>query len=192
MAPFLTVDCFVCVAESVFAGFGRGRKCLATSARHARMPRRRERCVHCGSRHVEYAYRRVAACLREGFKRGSLRIKLAVFFGALPIALECVERLMRFRIRLPAAAREKIGALVFDEPRHIGWRISKNESDFVGEPRFALRRFELLSGKCRLRSALANMVRPVVVMLSRGAAWNEPLWFRCWFDVRVGRRTRGA
>lgn len=119
--------------------------------------RRRERCLHCGSRHVEYAYRRVAAYLREDFKWGSLRIKLAVFFGALPIALECVERLMRFRIRLPAAAREKIGALVFDEPRHIGWRISKNESDFVGEPRFALRRFELLSGKCRLRSALANM-----------------------------------
>lgn len=116
-----------------------------------------------------------------------MRVKSLKFLCATAIALECFEGTLRFRIRFPPAAGEIPCAFLGDESRHIGWRVAKNEPNFVGELGFALRRFELLSGKCRLRSALANMVRPMVVMLSRGAAGNESLRFGlgCGFAIRL-------
>ena len=135
------------------------------------------RRLHCGSRHIEYAYRGAASDVGEGFEGRPLRVKSLKFFRTTAIALKCIEGTLRFRIRFPPAAGEIPCAFLGDESRHIGWRVAKNEPDFVRECRFALRGFEFFSRKRGFCSALANVIRTMVVAVARGAARNESLGF---------------
>ena len=137
----------------------------------------RPRRLHRGSRHIEYAYRSAASGIGEGFKGRSLRVKRLEFFRTTAIALECFEGALRFRIRFPPAAGEIPCAFLGDESRHIGWRVAKNEPYLVWECRFALRGFEFFSRKCGFCSALANVIRAMVMVVARGAARNESFGF---------------
>lgn len=102
-----------------------------------------------------------------------MRVKRLEFFRTTAIALECFEGALRFRIRFPPAAGEIPCAFLGDESRHIGWRVAKNEPYLVWECRFALRGFEFFSRKRGFCSALANVIRAVVMVVARGAARNE-------------------
>ena len=135
------------------------------------------RLLHCGSCHIEYAYRSAASGDGEGLKGRSLRVKRLEFFRTTAIALECFEGALRFRICFPPAAGEIPCAFLGDESRHIGWRVAKNEPYLVWECRFALRCFELFSRKRGFCSALANVIRAMVVVVARGAARNESFGF---------------
>ena len=106
-----------------------------------------------------------------------MRVKRLEFFRTTAIALECFKGALRFRIRFPPAAGEIPCAFLGDESRHIGWRVAKNEPDFVWECRFALRGFEFFSRKRGFCSALANVIRVMVVVVPRGAARNESFGF---------------
>ena len=105
------------------------------------------RRLHCGSRHIEYAYRGAASGVGKGFKGRSLRVKRLEFFRTTAIALECFKGALWFRIRFPPAAGEIPCAFLGDESCHIGWRVAKNEPYLVRECRFALRGFEFFSRK---------------------------------------------
>ena len=135
------------------------------------------RRLHCGSRHIEYAYRGAASGVGKGFKGRSLRVKRLEFFRTTAIALECFKGALRFRIRFPPAAGEIPCAFLGDESRHIGWRVAKNEPYLVRECRFALRDFEFFSRKRGFCSALANVIRTMVVVVARGTARNESFGF---------------
>ena len=135
------------------------------------------RRLHCGSRHIEYAYRGAALGVGKGFKGRSLRVKRLEFFRTTAIALECFKGALRFRIRFPPAAGEIPCAFLGDESRHIGWRVAKNEPYLVRECRFVLRGFEFFSRKRGFCSALANVIRTMVVVVARGTARNESFGF---------------
>ena len=92
-----------------------------------------------------------------------MRVKRLEFFRTTAIALKCFEGALRFRIRFPPAAGEIPCAFLGDESRHIGWRVAKNEPDFVWECRFALRGFEFFSRKRGFCPALANVIRAMAV-----------------------------
>ena len=119
-----------------------------------------------------------------------MRVKRLEFFRTTAVALECFKGALRFRIRFPPAAGEIPCAFLSDESRHIGWRVAKNEPYLVWECRFALRGFEFFSRKRGFCSALANVIRTMVVVVPRGAAGNESLGFalRCGFRIRLNAR----
>ena len=119
-----------------------------------------------------------------------MRVKSLKFFCAPAIAPKCIEGTLRFRIRFPPAAGEIPCAFLGDESRYIGWRVAKNEPNFVWECRFALRGFEFFSRKRGFCSALANVIRAMVVVVPRGAAGNESLGFGfgCGFGIRLNAR----
>ena len=119
-----------------------------------------------------------------------MRVKRLEFFRTTAIALECFKGALWFRIRFPPAAGEIPCAFLGDESCHIGWRVAKNEPYLVRECRFALRGFEFFSRKRGFCSALANVIRTMVVVVARGAARNESFGFgrRRGFAIRLNAR----